>query len=143
MQLADADEFMCLQAEPPAWVRSTEQDRCGQGFSGILTIHRLNEEVTKGQGFVRLWISRLGIHDLQFVTMGDDEWSAAFGAHADPVNARGNRDRAVRLDRYFEVSAVEFLDERCVELKQRLATRAYDEAPPIVTLWPEVRDRVS
>src|SRR6185437_8380453 len=92
-------------------------------------VHRLQEEMAERQ---RLEIfgrdAFLWKHQLQLVAGAERERRARLGADADPIEPAGRRAGAVGLDRDGEALGMERLDERLVELQQRLAAGADDEA---------------
>src|SRR3990172_2966820 len=55
---------------------------------------------------------RLGEDELELVARGEHELGARFGAHAQPVDARGSREGAVGLDPDLEAGVVKGGDER-------------------------------
>ncbi len=71
---------------------------------------------------------RLRIDQLQLVARRQHQRRGGLRADADPVEAGRRRLRAVGLDRDREAAGVERVDQRGVELEQRLAAGADDEA---------------
>src|SRR3954454_21697170 len=65
--------------------------------------------------------------DLQLVPAGYHERRIGPWADADPVDARRRNDRAVGLDRDLEAAPVQRLDQRRIELQQRLTASADDK----------------
>src|SRR3989454_805800 len=71
---------------------------------------------------------RLREHELQLIAAFHDERRAGLGADADPVDAVRHRLRAVGFDRDAKPALVQRLEERRIELQERLAAGADDEA---------------
>src|SRR2546428_12323702 len=71
---------------------------------------------------------RLREHELQLIAAFQDERRAGLGADADPVDAVRHRLRAVGFDRDAKPALVQRLEERRIELQERLAAGADDEA---------------
>ena len=67
--------------------------------------------------------------ELQFVARALDDVAPRLGADADPVEPRRRFDGAVGLDRDLEAFAMQRVDQRSVDLEQRLAARQHCEAP--------------
>src|SRR5438094_10582598 len=95
----------------------------------LRSIHRLQREVPEGQVLEALRLCLrldLWIYELQLVTAEKLKRRAGLGTHADPIEIVGRALSSVRLDRHFESLLVERIDERLVELEQRLAAGAHD-----------------
>src|SRR5262249_51635556 len=79
--------------------------------------------------------------ELQFVPVHQDRFGTCLRADADPVDARGRFERAVRLDRHLEAARVKRVNRRFVELQQRLTAGADDEPLAVsVQRWPSRLD---
>src|SRR5689334_14807374 len=78
--------------------------------------------------YPRTNLTNLRIHDLELVAGSLHDRRAGLGTHADPVEPSGSGDRAVSFDGDFEALGVEAVDQRGIELEQRLAARDHDEA---------------
>src|SRR5437879_3475250 len=79
-------------------------------------------------------------HELQLIAAFHDERRAGLGADADPVDAVGHRLRAVRFDRDAKPALVQRLEQRRIELQERLAAGADDEAVLLDALRPRRED---
>src|SRR5947199_5012622 len=102
-------------------MRSAVLDRLGREAIAIRTVHRLQEEMAEVETGVALGLTAfLAVHELQFVAPRDNELCVRLGADADPVDPRGYGQRAVRLDGDLEVVPVQRVDQRRVQLEQRL-----------------------
>src|SRR5438132_11167807 len=101
--LADTDDLVRLQGQPPTRMREAVVDRLARVGLARGTVHRLQEEVVEGESLEALG-RRLGLreHELQLVAGGHLERGIRLWAHAHPVDARGRRDGAVGLDRHAE-----------------------------------------
>lgn len=80
----------------------------------------------------------LWVDEFQFATTCKFQFRASFWADANPVDAHGRLDRAIRLDRNLETIPVDSLNEGVIELQKRLATGEDD-----VTLFALVSPRHS
>src|SRR5437868_12452755 len=112
-RLGNAEKLMRLQAESPARMGQTVVKR-GPGVRLPRgAVHRLQEEVGEVEALVAVRLGTvLGIDQLELVACGDHQRSGGFRTHAQPVDSRRRRDRAVGLDRDLEAGRVECLDER-------------------------------
>src|SRR5581483_8350172 len=127
--LADADQLVRLEAEPPPGVAHA----VGDGALGILAllrpVHRLQQEVPEAPALEVLRPRAfLREHELQLVAAAHLDLGARLGAHADPVDAGRDVDGAVRLDRDLEAPRVQRAHELRVELQRGLAARQHREA---------------
>src|SRR5687768_5961253 len=113
---------MRLEAQPPAWVAQAVLERLPSVRLDVGSVHRLEEEVLEIEMFVALGLSALlREHELQLIPACEDESCTGFRAHANPVEARWRMSSAVCLDRDLEAFGVQRVDERLIELQQRLA----------------------
>src|SRR2546422_79970 len=87
--------------------------------------------------------TRLREHELQLIAAFYDERRAGLGADADPVDAVRHRLRAVGFDRDAKPALVQRLEERRIELQERLAAGANDEAVLFHAVRPGREHRVS
>lgn len=123
----EAQQLVCLEAQAPLGMCQT----IFYGSSGVGReggpVHRLQRKVLERKMGETLWLS-FGLHlrkyEFELLTAGEREWRAGFRADTEPVDPRGRRLRAVGLDRDFEPRRVKRVDEGCIELEQRFATRA-------------------
>ena len=108
-------------------------------------VHRLQEEMGEPQPLVPARLrARLRVDQLELVSAGGQQRRTGLGTHAQPVDARGRHDRPVGLDRHLEADVVQRADQRSLQLEQRLAAGADDQAPPRrIGGRPERRDRRS
>src|SRR6185312_1607536 len=125
----DAEELVGLEAQAPARMGEAEIDGERGVARALRPVHRLQEEMAERQALEILGRdSGLRKDQLQLVAGAERERRARLGADADPVEAAGRRAGAVGLDGDREALGMERLDERTVELEQRLAAGADDEA---------------
>src|SRR5207302_9719663 len=66
--------------------------------------------------------------ELELLARPNAKLRPRFRAHADPVEAGGRLDRAVRLDRDGKAALVQGIEQGTVGLQQRLATGEHDES---------------
>src|ERR1700692_4100872 len=71
----------------------------------------------------------LGEDELELVAMDERQTRVGLGTDANPVEPVGRRASAVGLNRDGETLGMEGIDESAIELQQRLAPGADDEAP--------------
>src|SRR5262249_50591469 len=97
-------------------------------------VHRLQRKAREDK-ISKVFRARavLRIDQLQFVARPDHELSSGLRADADPVEAIRWDDRAVGLDRDRKASRMQRLDQRRVQLQQRLAAGQYGEAVRLLT----------
>ena len=119
---------MRLQAEAPLGMGKT----VGQRQAGVLvqagTVHGLQVEMREVQ--MREFIGRrtvLRVDELELLPAFLDQRRPGLGTDADPVDPRRGRQGTIGLDRDFEPGAVQSIDQRPVELQERLAARADHE----------------
>src|SRR5438067_11295354 len=87
----------------------------------LRSVHRLQKEMREVKALVALGFATcLPEDELQLVASRDDEVGLGLRAHADPIDAVGYGQRAVRLDGDLEAAVMQRVDERRVELQQRL-----------------------
>src|SRR5688500_9072885 len=90
-------------------------------------VHRLQEEVAEVEVFeVRRFGAFLRKDELELLTSALHDVRPRLWAHANPINARGTRQRSVGLDGNLEPSLVKRVYEAGIKLKKRLATGAHD-----------------
>src|ERR1041385_5162985 len=83
----------------------------------VLTVHRLQEEVVEREILVSMGLGAfLRKHELQFVAASEHQWRVRLWTHADPVQAGGRLQGAVRLHGHGEPAAMQRGDRRRVEL---------------------------
>jgi hypothetical protein len=108
--------------------------------AAVGTIHRLNREMLEGEMFELLRCQPVLRHDeLQLVAVHKLQRRPGLRADADPIETGRRFHRAVGLDGDGEPALVKRVDQRRVDLQERLAARADDEAP-FAFLGPERRD---
>src|SRR5271154_3444303 len=133
---------MGLQTQLPLRVIETKADRQFGVAPAVRTIHRLDRKAAEGEiGKSERVEPFLGYDDFQLVAGGDDDWVIDLWANANPVEIGWQREGSVGLDRDLEAAPVQRLDQRWVELQQRLAPSADDEFIA-VPLRPQRRDLI-
>ena len=123
---------MCLNAEPPFRVREAIGDRSVDIVGGLCLalIHRLEQEVGEVQAFERGGLDlALRVDQLELIAALNDDRGGGLGADADPVDADGDRLRAIRLDGDLEALRMKRVDGGDIELQERFAARAHHEWP--------------
>jgi len=129
LHLRYSKQLMRLQAQSPA--RMIEAILEGGLRVGVAegAVHGLQEKVAELE---RLELGRVGtglrINQLQLVAGALHERGAGFGADAGPVDAGRSRDGSVGFDSNLKAAGVKSVDERGVELKQRLTAGADHES---------------
>src|SRR5207245_4071103 len=104
-------------------------------------VHRLQEEMRESEMLEALGLGTgLREHELQLIAAFHDERRAGLGADADPVDAVRHRLRAVGFNRDAKPALVQRLEERRIELQERLAAGADDEAVLLDALRPRRED---
>ena len=68
----------------------------------------------------------LRIDQLELAAARLHEWRASLGTHADPIEGPRRGTSAVGFDSDVESALVERIDQRVVELEERLTTGAHD-----------------
>src|ERR1019366_1497835 len=108
------------------------------------TIHWLQEEVPKREGFEGLWIdSWLRKNQLQFVSSSLLQLCALLRAHTDPIHARRSQYRPVGLDGDFEPTRVQRSNQSIVKLEEGLPACAhYEFRASRIVARPFLFDRV-
>src|SRR6185312_14562194 len=126
---ANSQVLMRLQAELPLRMGETIGDGTRRVLGTCRAVHRLQREATERQVRERFrWHVVLRIDQLQLVSVLQPEAVAALGTDAQPVDAGRRLERAVGLDRDLEAARMELLDQRRIDLQQRLAAGQHDEA---------------
>src|SRR6187455_1809383 len=97
--LGDSQILVSLEGESPAGMCETVlHSEPGVSFP-VRAVHRLQEEVVESEG-VELFRHRsgLGVDQLELVALAHHDVRARLRTHADPVDARCERRRAIGLD---------------------------------------------
>ena len=79
-------------------------------------------------------------HHFELVATRDDQLGIGLRAHAHPIDAFGNDLRAVGFHSNAKTLGMQRVDERRVELEQRLPARAHDEPMRAILLRPQCHD---
>src|SRR6266513_2881305 len=117
-RLAYPRDLVRLQAELPLRMREAEADRQFSVLCAVRAVHRLHREAMEIEPDKVEWVEPVLRHDnLQLMSTGDDERCAGFWADADPVDAAGRQDRAVRLHRDLEIARMQRIDQRPIHLQ--------------------------
>src|SRR4051812_13081548 len=82
----------------------------------------------------------LWVYELELIAVEQPQRRVRLGADTDPVDARGRQLRSVRLDGDLESARVKRVDQRFIELEQRLAAGANHERLPIGRRRPRRRN---
>src|SRR5215468_7136801 len=121
--LSDPDRLVRLQAEPPLRMAQAVIDGARGVLDHVRPVHRLQRETLEGKTLEILRAcALLRIDQLQLVAFAEHEVRAGLGADANPVHAIGRIDRAVGLDADRETARMQRIDQRRIDLQQRLAT---------------------
>ena len=110
-------------------MRETISDCLTDVLDQIRSIHRLQREMPKGQVLKNLRLRLrfdLWVHELQLIARQQLEWSVCLRAHANPIDARRRRSRAVGLYDDLESLGMERGCQRLVDLQERFAPCADD-----------------
>ena len=76
-------------------------------------------------------------HDLDFITLRDHKFRPHFRTDANPVDTRRHGNGTVGFDRDFKTGTVHRIDQRFIQLEQRLAPGEYDIAVFRMTRRPQ------
>jgi len=118
---------MRLKRKPPLRVRKAIA--CCSGNIGALvrSVHGLQEKVPEIE-MLELFgpCERLRVNEFQLTARCQNQGGIGFRADANPIEAGRSRLRSVCLDRDLEIAAVQSVDERQIELEQRLAAGAHN-----------------
>src|SRR6266404_59959 len=122
IQLSDTQCFVRLQAEPPLRVVQAILNRARSIFDHVGPVHRLQRKAFKLKIGERLrHRGRLRINQLELMAAAYSQLRAGFRADANPVHAVGRVDCAVGFDADGKAARVQRLDQRGIDLQQRLA----------------------
>jgi hypothetical protein len=117
-----------LQTYAPTWIFHAIRDSKFSVTTPFRTIHRLQEQVLKGEVLELYWLSvDLRIHKFKFLARSLDQLRYSFWTHANPINARRRRYRSVCLDCDLKSSLLDCGNQRRIKLKQRFAAGDYDQ----------------
>ena len=134
---------MGLQAQLPARAPLAGVDRQPRVELRQRAVHRLHEKMVEPELFVGCQVlAGLRNHDLDFVAAADDQVRTDFRADAHPVDPGRHRQGAVGFDGDLEAGQVHRVDQRAVELQQRLAAGEHDILAGWVTRRPQAVDGV-
>src|SRR5215510_1148310 len=121
--LSDTECLVCLQAEPPLWMPQAIVDGTRGVLRHVRSVHRLQRETLEVEAakFFRLRAG-LRIDQLQLMPALEQELCASLRADADPVHAVGRNNRAVGLDGHREAARMQRIDQRLIDLQERLTS---------------------
>jgi hypothetical protein len=116
---------------------SAIRDRKLRVARALRAVHRLQKEMRESEALVACRLrSCLRKHELELVAVLDGEGRLRLGTHADPVDASRHGLRSIRLDGDAKAACAQRVQQRLVQLQQRLAAGANDEAVRFNTGWP-------
>src|SRR4051812_12803641 len=132
---SNSQQLVRLQTQSPTWMLLTVPNGCTRIFGHCGAIHRLQKKVLERQTLVVLRIGTyLWIDKFELVSVGKRQIGASLRAYADPVDTRRWKPRAVRFYRDRKAAIMERRHRALVQLKERLSTRADDEAAAVVAI---------
>ena len=140
---ANSENLVGLNAQPPARVRHTVVDGKSRVLVDARPIHRLEKKMIELE--LLEFLGRrapLRVDELELVARLLNQTRTGFRTDADPVYGSWRVSRAIRLDCHTEPTLVEAVNQRLIELQQRLAAGADDKALVIAVAAPRAGNGV-